>query len=363
MRVHLDVLRDNMHRIQDRHPDQHVAPILKSNAYGHGLVGVARILDTEAVPFIVVDSYYEARLLRDEGIRSPLLIIGYTYDQTIYTSKLRHTAFTVTTIDQLEELAAARRSRQHTIHLKFDTGMHRQGLQPDECARARELLAQAPHLTLAGVCTHLADADNGYDSVPTMRQIERWNAIAQFWRNTYPQVPYFHVRATKGPAYTAHIDANVMRIGMGLYGARAPSADYYGLKPCMEMRTIVTGVRQIDRGEGVGYNFHYVTDVPHTIATIPVGYHEGLDARLSNTGYVLVHGQPAPIIGKISMNIATIDVSDIAGVSRGDPVVVISSRRSDPNSVESIGARCGTGPYQIVSRIPAHIRRQYVSGS
>jgi alanine racemase len=362
MRVHADVLRDNVHRIQQQHPDQHVAPILKSNAYGHGLVGVARILDAERVPFIAVDSYYEARLLRDEGIRSPLLIIGYTYDETIRASKLRRTAFTVTTIDQLAALAASR-AKRHTIHLKFDTGMHRQGLQPDECARACELLEQSPHLTLAGVCTHLADADNEYDSVPTMRQIERWNDIARFWRTVCTHELYFHVRATKGPAYTEHIDANVMRIGMGLYGERAQSADYYGLTPCMEMHTTVTGVRRIDAGEGVGYNFHYVADSPRTIATIPVGYHEGLDARLSNNGYVLVHGQPAPIVGKVSMNIATIDVSDIAEVSRGDPVVVISAQRSDPNSVESIGARCCTGPYQIVSRVPAHIRRRYSASS
>ena len=330
-----------------------VAPVLKSNAYGHGLALVANILEKNAPqsPFFVIDSYFEASALRNEGIRTPLLIIGYTSPETILKNKLANVICTVTSLDTLTKIAKGNKTK---IHLKIDTGMKRQGVLIDEIDTAISLIKNSKNITLEGICSHLPDADSvdKSDTSFTRIQIKLWNSIVKKFRAEFPTLTYWHLSNTDGHAFSNEIEANVSRLGIGLY--TKPS-------PVLEMKTIVTGIKKIKTGDKVGYSGTFTAQKDMTIATIPVGYFEGVDRRLSNKGVIKIHKNEknyfAPICGRVSMNITTIDVSGIEGLSVGDQVIVFSSHKKDANSIEAVAKACDTISYEIFVHIPAHLKR------
>ncbi len=347
----------------DTAPSIAVAPVLKSNAYGHGLVPVARILDGERLPFLCVDSYAEALVLRNERIRTPLLVIGYTPPGNALSGRPGNTSFGITSIDELRALAASAR-RKLKIHLKIDTGMHRQGVMPNEVNDSLTVIEKSRRLVLEGVYSHLADADTP-DSADTARQIELWNDVVRHVKATVPGVRYFHLSATAGSAHAAKIDANVMRLGIGLYGfdpapagaREGAGTGSLGLLPALSMKTRLTSLRTIAAGEKIGYHGTFTAPREMIVATVPAGYAEGVDRRLSNAGVFTVRGRACPIVGRVSMNITSIDVSDVPEPRIGDEVVVVSDDPSAPNSIAWMAKTCGTIPYELLVHIPASLRR------
>lgn len=334
-----------------------IAPVLKSNAYGHGLVEIARMLEGDPrIAFLVVDSYYEARVLRTEGIEAPLLVLGYTLTNNIINSPFKNVSFSVGSLAQLKELAEA--GDDVPLHIKFDTGMHRQGILPSECSAVLELLQKHVDLKIEGICSHLADADSS-DSTFTERQIETWNTIVERFKKEKSEVTFFHLSATKGVGYAKNIEANVLRLGLGLYGID-PAGEMKELKPALELRTRITALRTIEKGEHVGYNKTFTAERETRVATIPVGYYEGIDRRLSNKGFVEVGGQIYPLIGRISMNMSCVDVTDVPNVKEGDEVVVISSDVSKQNSIQKMAETCATIPYDILVHVNPSLRRRVI---
>lgn len=357
VRISRDAILHNFNVFKSLSEGVLVAPVLKSNAYGHGLVEVARILDAERPPFFCVDSFFEALILRNEGIRSPILIIGYTPIENISRHTLERVAFGILSLDDLKRVAHQVRSRT-LIHLKFDTGMHRHGIPLEKLDEAVHIVRSNPHLVLEGVYSHLADADTA-DSSLTRSQIQEWNKAVKAIRSAIPSVRYFHLSATTGSAYASKIDANVMRVGIGLYGIN------FGLKkldvhPALEMRTRITSLRTVRKGEAIGYNATHVAKHDLRVASIPVGYAEGVDRRLSDAGVVSVRGVLCPILGRVSMNITSIDATNVSEVALDDDVVVISKNPGDPHSLAGIAERCDTIPYEIMVHIPSQLRRVIV---
>jgi len=357
--VYRDALLHNLNVFRSRYRPVGVAPVLKSNAYGHGLVLVAKILDIEKPPFLCVDSYFEALVLRNEGIASPILIIGYTALENIVRSRLRNVAFAIISLDELKRLATGLRARTK-IHLKVDTGMHRHGIAPEEIDEALELIRRTPHIELEGVYSHLADADTK-DSRLTRTQIERWNGIAAKVRRAFPHVSHLHIAATTGSFHSPKIDANVLRLGIGLYGMNV-SLEKLDLHPALKMRTRITSLRLLHRGEKVGYNATFTARRDMIVASIPAGYTEGIDRRLSNVGALTVRGIPCRIVGRVSMNITSLDVSAVPGIKLDDEVVVVSRNPTDPNSTQNMARQCKTIPYELLVHIPAQLRRRVVQG-
>ncbi len=355
--VSRDAILHNLHAFQRISPSVAVAPVLKSNAYGHGLREVGKILAGERVPFLCVDSFFEALALRNAGVRSPILVIGYTPAENLVRNTLPDISFCVIGLSDLRE--ASRLVRTPTkIHLEIDTGMHRHGVMPEELDDALALVRSNPRLTLDGVYSHLADADTP-GSAHTERQISRWNAAAAKARTAFPGLRYVHCAATAGSARLPEMAGNVMRLGIGLYGFNV-STESLDLRPALEMRTSITSVRALAQGERVGYNATFEASAPTAIASIPAGYYEGVDRRLSNKGVVLVRGIPCPIAGRVSMNITSIDVSAVPEARVGDAAIVLSADPRAPNSVEAVAAACGTIPYEILVHIPSHLRRSVI---
>jgi len=336
-----------------------IAPVLKSNAYGHGLIEVAGILrEAGHIPFFVVDSYFEAIALRAKGIRTPLLIIGYTRPETIASSHLPEMAFTIASLDALKALLPTCRD-VHT-HIKIDTGMHRQGILPEEIPTAIDILQNNPRIKLDGLATHLCDADNPDESF-TQDQLRVWDKSVKTFKAVFPAIKYVHAAATDGSRYADSTTANVTRLGIGLYGLSDNAAlnAKLDLKPVLAMKTIVTGVKKLEAGKTIGYGKTFKVEKKMLVATIPVGYYEGIDRRLSSIGAIQVgpKNEFCPIVGRISMNITTIDVTAVVGVKVGMEVSIISCEPDDANSIRSMARRCDTIPYEIAVHIPAALKR------
>ena len=333
-----------------------VAPVLKSNAYGHGLVEVASVLQTEQPPFFVMDSQYEAAVLRSRGIKTPLLVVGYVLPDSIATNGLKDIAFTVTSMEMLRLLCEKKVAAP--VHIKIDTGMRRQGLVPEEMDEAIALLTQS-NLLVEGVCSHFADAD-GQDSGFTNMQIECWNKVVPVWKAAFPTLKWWHIGATAGAAYTKNIDANLVRLGTGLYGFPRHASQTFLLTPALSLWSTLTGSKILRQGERVGYNGTFAAPHDMQVATVALGYYEGVDRRLSNKGCMQVDGVVCPIVGRVSMNITTIDISLCPNVALGARVLVFSANPADANSLQSLAAMCDTTPLELLVGIPQHLRRVVV---
>ncbi|MEY3470873.1 MAG: hypothetical protein RLZZ223_223, partial [Candidatus Parcubacteria bacterium] len=319
--VNKSAILDNLAAYRKAYPELEFAPVLKSNAYGHSLVPVARILDSQELPFLIVDSYYEARLLRDNNILTPILIIGYVEPQIILKSRLVKISFCITSLEQLQQIAGS--NRNLNLHLKIDTGMHRQGVLISQLEQAIQIIKNNSNLNLEGISSHLADADN-IESKSVSKQIKNWSKARDIIMQNFPKTNYSHISATAGVLHTDTNTHNLVRLGLGLYGISLANNDKIKLKPALSMQTIISGVKKISKGDTVGYNDTFVAPRDMLIATIPAGYAEGIDRRLSNKGQVEIKGVLCPIIGRVSMNITTIDVSDVPEVKLGDTVTIIS---------------------------------------
>jgi alanine racemase len=348
----------NFNEFKKVSPIIELAPVLKSNAYGHGLINVAQILAQESLSFFCLDSLFEAWQLYHSGIKKKILILGYVRPEEICHNCPKNLSFTIVALEQLEYLSK-NLSSPRLVHLKIDTGMHRQGILIDNLSLAKDLIRKNNNIILEGICSHLADADN-QNTDKTIVQIRIWNRVVDDMQMHFPKIKYFHISSTSGFCHIKKINANVLRLGIGLYGYDVVSTKELDLKPALTMNTIITSVKEIDTGDAVGYNFTFQANHKMKVATIPIGYFEGVDRRLSNVGFVKIGTEFCPIIGRVSMNITTIDVTDVLSAMVGDEVMVISSDKDAKNSIKSIAKTCQTIPYEILVHIPVHLKREIV---
>ncbi len=360
VRISKDAILHNIEYFAKLVPQAKLAPVLKSNAYGHGLLEVATILNNHsAVAFLVVDSLYEARVLRGKGITTNILVLGYVRPEDILRAaqEFNDVSFTAISLEHVQELTSRHSypAPHIALHLKVDTGMHRQGVSLDELSEALSLIKGNKNTLLEGLCTHLCDAD-GDDPAFTRGQIAAWNSARGICDAAHGDIPYYHVAATKGFPLADEIKANVFRLGIGQHGV-SPLKNENDLIPALSLETEIASVRNIQAGDSVGYNNTFTATKDMTIATIPVGYFEGIDRRLSNKGSMLVRNTECPIIGRVSMNMSSIDVSNVPNVQAGERVVAISNDPTAKNSVANIAALCETIPYDILVHIPSHLKR------
>lgn len=332
-----------------------VAPVLKSNAYGHGLLPTATVLAPKRPPFFVVDSYYEAHMLRQQGILDPILIVGFVAPDRIKKNRLRNVSFVVTSLEGLQMLVE--HSVREKVHIKLDTGMRRQGLLPDQVPAAIKLLQESA-IEVEGVCSHFASADSSPEF--TRQQIKEWNAQVPVWQKAFPHMRYWHIAASAGAAYTNECHANLIRLGAGLYGFERIPERALPLTPALSVHSMLTVVKDIQPGEMVGYNGTFEAHKSMRIGTVPVGYFEGFDRRLSNRAVMQIKNTPCPVIGRVSMNMSTIDVSGYKDAVLGTPVVVVSDNPTDLNSVSALSQLCDTSPLEFLVHIPSHLRRVIV---
>lgn len=341
-------------------PDVRLIAVLKANAYGHGAETVARVVTQAGADMLAVACLFEAQTLRQAGITLPIIILGYTPPWQARTALHYNVQLTVYDMDvaQALEQAAADLHRQAQVHVKVDTGMGRLGLLPEAIPPFLNALAELPHVDVVGLFTHMAIADEP-DHPFTETQLQRFRHLLTQLEAHGLRPPLVHAAntATILSRPDAHFDA--VRLGIGLYGL-SPAPNFplpAGYRPALSWKTTISQVKSLPPHSPVGYGLTYHTTQEQTIAVIPVGYADGFRRAPANWGYVLVRGQRAPLVGRVSMDQTAIDVTHIPGVRPGDEVVLIGRQGDECITADEVAARLGTINYEVISVILARVPR------
>lgn len=374
--VSLSALRHNLGQLRKIAKNTQLFAVLKADAYGHGSKAVGRTLERAGVDGICVALVEEGVELREAGIALPILVMGGYYGNAF--AELVHYRLTPVLSDrhQVERLghalahSEAWRAQRFPCHVKIDTGMSRLGVRPEEVDPLIESLRDRPELEVFGLMSHFANADLDEDEV-----LERPLALFQELRGQFCRAGFepaqVHFANSAGLLRTDQAHFDMARPGIALFGVdplatcaksrdRLPEVQ---LKPTMAVRTKIVALRMLGPGETVGYGGTFVARRPTTIATVPMGYADGLSRLLSNRGQGLVRGKRASIVGNVSMDMTTIDVTDIPGVSLYDDVVFLGTQNGplgvDTITVSQLAAWCGTIPWEILTNISRRVPRFY----
>jgi alanine racemase len=363
--VNLAHLRHNLRVMQRTAGGAQVWAVLKADGYGHGAKGVARTLERAGAAGICVALLEEGVELRQAGIRVPILITGGYYGRA-FGEVLRHQLTPVLHDPaQVEALADEVRfsgAEPASVHVKIDTGMSRLGVLLRDVPKMAEMLERHRQVQVSGLMTHFACAD-GTDSASIDEQLELFDAarIAMRSLGIHPTLCHAANSAAVLQSPRAHLD--VVRPGIALFGVEPRPGICKELRPVMSVRTELVAVREIAAGQSVGYGATWKAQRTSRIATIPMGYGDGLSRSLSNVGELLVRGKRAPIAGVVSMDMTMLDVTEIEGVKVGDECVVLGSQKGslgqDTISAEEIARRRGTIPWEVLTDISRRVPRFY----
>ncbi|MFY9462698.1 MAG: alanine racemase [Candidatus Sungiibacteriota bacterium] len=354
--------------------------VIKSNAYGHGLVSTAKLLADiarnvrsrtshkmkEEKIWFGVDSIVEALRLRHQGIKNPILVLGHTLPSRVVEAASRDITLTVSNFDALAALAGVR--PRPAFHLKVDTGMHRQGFMPDDILRLIAAIKRKKLIPTA-VYTHFASAKNTNDPSYTLFQFKQFRRIVSSFRQAGFQHLMCHAAASGATLLFPETHLDMVRVGMGLYGYwPSPEARINNknkkikvdLQPVLTWKTIIAEIKDIPAGAKIGYDETEAVKRKSRIAVLPIGYWHGYDRGLSSIGEVLIQGKRAKVLGRVSMDMIVIDATDIPKASVGDEVVLIGRQGKNTIFADELAAKINTTAYEFLTRINPLIRRVVV---
>lgn len=340
-----------------------IIAVVKANGYGHGAERVALALEQAGADILACADIEEGIVLRRAGVKLPILVFGamsvsdldglfeYALTPTISTPSAARAV----------QAAAAKHGTRLGYHLKIDTGMNRLGFRHDNLRRTLPELLASPNLALEGVYTHFATADDAERELFNDQRV-RFDAARQVVEELGGRPAMAHAANSAATLRDSRVWYDAVRPGLLLYGiVPPPLASTIPLTPVMSLTSKVVAVKGVRPQEGVGYGGRFTASEPVTMAVVPAGYADGLDTRMSGKGHVLIRGKRVPIIGAVSMDMITVDVTGM-DVAPGDEVVIIG-RQGDESwqsiSAREVAAEIGTIPWEIVCRIGSRIQRQY----
>jgi len=335
-----------------------VIAMVKANGYGHGAVLASRAFLDGGATWLGVSSAEEAVQLRSAGIEAPILLVGWAPPQSRKAVIATGVELAVWDADTVSGLDAAARDagRPARVHVKVDTGMNRLGARPEAVAPLLRLIAASSNLHLSGVFTHFADAD-GVDPAFTDVQHERFLDAVAAARDTAGDV-LVHCANSAATLRYPHMHHGAVRPGIALYGYAPPgAAGIVELRPAMTVVALVTQVKTVRAGETVGYGRTWQAAHDTRVATVAAGYADGVQRAQSNLGLLLVRGVRCPIVGRVSMDQTSVDVSEVDGVAAGDEAVIVGGRAGEWLGADEVGAAVGTISYEVLCGITARVPR------
>ena len=346
-----------------------VCAVIKADGYGHGAVRLAEILENrEEIWGYAVATAGEGKELRKAGMKKPILVLGYVFPEDykmLIRQDIRPAVFTLEMARELSE-EALRLGKKAKIHIKLDTGMSRIGFQCSE--QSADLIAQIhqlPNIVIEGIFTHFAKADEA-DKSFTREQMQQYKKMIDMLKDRKIEIPIHHVSNSAGIVDLPGYNLDMVRAGIILYGlwpSDQVEKENIDLKPLLTLKSHVIHVKELEEGRTVSYGGTYrVTGSARRIATVPVGYGDGYPRSLSNKGYVLIHGQKAPIRGRICMDQFMVDVTDIDGVKAGDLVILVGSDGGAQITMEELGELSGRFNYEFACDLGKRIPRVSVRG-
>lgn len=361
IKINSQNLLANYDLIQNLKPECQIWPVVKSEAYGHGLKQIAIILKQRKFDYLIVDSYYEALKIWEVS-NQPVLIMGQIRPENFAFMKWKKVTIMVQDRETVKELGKLKKKVK--IHLKINTGMNRQGIEFGEIESVIKLIKQYKNIEIEGIFSHLADADN-YKNNYTTDQLKIFKKAIEMVEKMGINLKYCHLAATAGTLKINDPKINVLRLGIGLYGFNPLDKSDKNfkklkfLKPVLKMNSVLIKVRELEMGEKVGYNCKFEVKEKTMIGIMPVGYFEALDRRLSNNGFVKYKNKIYPIIGNICMNMVIVNLGKVKG-KLFDEVEIISDKTEDKNSISNMAKICKTIPYEILVKLNESIRREII---
>jgi len=370
--VSLANLRYNFRSVQNHvGPGVTVCAVVKADAYGHGALECARTLEEEGATWLGVTSLDEAIPLRDGGLRTNILLMTGFWrgeEEEIIRLRLTPTVWECEQIDLLERAAAKLGTAKHPIHLKVDSGMGRLGVAVEELPPICARLKKAPHLVLDGLSTHLASSEV-LDAPSVPSQLSAFAEARGLLTHQRLQPKYIHAANTGAVISRPETWNNMVRPGIALYGYYLPferagrevsgSNLRLDVKPVLTWKTRILSLREVRANQALGYGGTYVTKAPARIAVLPVGYADGLNRKLSSQGRVIVREHFAPIVGRISMDLTLVDVTDLDGVAVGDEVILLGSVDGLSVDAREHAALSDTVLYEILCGISKRVPRKH----
>lgn len=357
-------------------PQTSVMAVVKSNAYGHGLVEVAQIAAKEGAAWFGVDNVDEGITLRKNGIKQPILILGYTLNERLadcVTHRLSFVVYNLETVKalkklQLEPLKTHPKpaAKAAFVHLKIETGTTRQGVEGEELRRLARALKKTPGVVIEGVSTHFANVEDTSDTVYFKNQLQRFSQALALLKEEGIDPPWKHAACSAATVLYPETYFNLVRLGISMYGlwsseetriAAAGQSPSLSLKPVLAWKTVVAQIKFVSKGTPVSYDLTERVSRDSRLAVLPIGYWDDYDRGLSGTGIVLIRGQRCKIIGRVCMNMCMADVTDVPGVKVEDEVVILGSQKDEQMSAEEIASKIGTINFEVVTRINPLIKR------
>lgn len=362
--IDLAAIRHNYHVLRDRVPSHvQVMPVIKADAYGHGMIPVAQALESEGAKYFAVALVEEGVALRNAGITARILVLGATMKEAVaeaVSHNLTQTVFSAEMLRWVEDEAAAQ-NRTARVHIKLDTGMNRIGLRTVEEAKAlSDALAFAPHVKAAGIYTHFAVADepmpDGSLNAYSRLQLDRFHQLRACFD---PSIPA-HVANSAMSLVAPEAYFSMIREGISLYGY-PPVKSELSFTPALRWRSEIVHIKNICKGETVGYGRTYTAKEDMRLATVAVGYGDGYHRAISNRGEMLIHGRRAPIAGRVCMDQTMVDITHIPEASVGDEVILIGSQGSETITAEELACWADTISYEVLLGITARVPRLYLN--
>ncbi len=361
LEIDLEAIAHNLRLTQQLvGPAVGVMVVLKADGYGHGAARVARTAMNNGARMLGVACLSEGVALRRAGIEAPILVLGYTPAWQAREALLNDITVTLFDVDTARAFnrAATQVGRAARAHIKVDTGMGRLGLLPDEVLPFLHQAVELPHMVWEGVFTHLSMADEA-DKSYALWQLARFAEVLRQAQEAGWQFPLIHAANSAAILSIPQARLNMVRLGIALYGlapaAAVPMPD--GFRRALSFKTRVAQVKTLPEGSLISYGGTYRTPGKERIAVIPVGYADGFRRAPHHWGEVLVHGQRAPIVGRVCMDQTMINVTHIPAVRQGDEVVLIGQQGDQEITVEQVAARLGTIHYEVVAEILARVPR------
>ncbi len=368
--IDLEALADNFRKVREfLTSGVRCMAVVKADAYGHGAVECAGVLEREGIDWFGVALPGEGVELRRNGIRKRILCLGGFWEgqeRTLLNHGITPVIFRLEQAEAFNSAAGERKSIAE-VHLKIDTGMGRIGVRHDELDEFLDRFAKFDNLHVEGVMSHFAAADDPGQDEFTKDQIAKFSRAVSAVEARGHRPVYTDLANSAATVSFPEAHGNLVRLGGILYGLTGDSLQAgsapSGIRPVMSLRTSVANLKTVRAGESLGYGRTVELERDSVIATLPIGYQDGYRRALSNRARVLVKGKFAPVVGRISMDWTLVDVTGIEGTSVGDGVVLIGAEDGSEIRAEELASICGTISYEITCGISRRVGREYLSSS
>ena len=366
--VDLDAIWENMvHMKENIAENTKILAVIKTDGYGHGGVPIAKMLEQLDFMFgYAAATYEEAHVLREAGVKKPILILGYTFPycyEELIREEIRPAVYRRDTVEELAT-AAAKVGKKAKVHIKVDTGMGRIGITPDEEGlEFVRFLIEHPELEVEGIFTHFAKSDEA-DKTSANHQLELFqNFIDKIQTELGITIPVKHCSNSAAILEMPQANMDMVRAGIttyGLYPSEEVSKDIVPLRAAMSLYSHIVYCKTIHAGQSVSYGGLFTATKDTRVATIPVGYGDGYPRSLSGKGYVLIHGKKAPILGRVCMDQFMVDISEIPEAMEGDKVTLLGMDGTERITAEELGELSGRFNYEFVCDLGKRIPRVYI---